>query len=178
MSTHAFTKNSFYNYTCLCWPRACQFWLPDTFGYSAQLPQIMLGCGISNFLTQKLSWNLVNTFPVSEAPETWDQQEMNDIPIENLPLSLLFLLKSNTFFWEGLDGSTVLTHFPPGDSYGMQGKVNDVSFLSFFCSERRNLKWLWLKPFFHEISTKNLRQKWKKKSPFLRSIFLLILMLI
>lgn len=42
-----------------------QFWLPDTFGYSAQLPQIMQGCGISNFLTQKLSWNLVNTFPVS-----------------------------------------------------------------------------------------------------------------
>lgn len=42
-----------------------QFWLPDTFGYSAQLPQIMRGCGIPNFLTQKLSWNLVNTFPVS-----------------------------------------------------------------------------------------------------------------
>lgn len=41
-----------------------QFWLPDTFGYSAQLPQIMQGSGISNFLTQKLSWNLVNTFPV------------------------------------------------------------------------------------------------------------------
>lgn len=73
-----------------------EFWLPDTFGYSAQLPQIMRGCGISNFLTQKLSWNLVNTFP------------------------------SNTFFWEGLDGSKVLTHFPPGDSYGMQGKVNDL----------------------------------------------------
>uniref|UniRef100_A0AAX7UQ40 Alpha-mannosidase 2C1 n=1 Tax=Astatotilapia calliptera TaxID=8154 RepID=A0AAX7UQ40_ASTCA len=41
-----------------------EFWLPDTFGYSAQLPQIMQGCGISNFLTQKLSWNLVNTFPL------------------------------------------------------------------------------------------------------------------
>lgn len=41
-----------------------QFWLPDTFGYSAQLPQIMKGCEISRFLTQKLSWNLVNTFPV------------------------------------------------------------------------------------------------------------------
>lgn len=42
-----------------------QFWLPDTFGYSAQLPQIMRGCGIRHFLTQKLSWNLVNSFPVS-----------------------------------------------------------------------------------------------------------------
>lgn len=44
-----------------------QFWLPDTFGYSAQLPQLMCGCGIKRFLTQKLSWNLVNTFPVSRA---------------------------------------------------------------------------------------------------------------
>ncbi|XP_036074006.1 alpha-mannosidase 2C1 isoform X5 [Rousettus aegyptiacus] len=41
-----------------------QFWLPDTFGYSAQLPQIMRSCGITHFLTQKLSWNLVNSFPV------------------------------------------------------------------------------------------------------------------
>ncbi|XP_023509028.1 alpha-mannosidase 2C1 isoform X3 [Equus przewalskii] len=41
-----------------------EFWLPDTFGYSAQLPQIMRSCGIRHFLTQKLSWNLVNSFPV------------------------------------------------------------------------------------------------------------------
>uniref|UniRef100_A0A4W4DUC3 alpha-mannosidase n=1 Tax=Electrophorus electricus TaxID=8005 RepID=A0A4W4DUC3_ELEEL len=41
-----------------------EFWLPDTFGYSAQLPQIMQGAGIDRFLTQKLSWNLVNTFPL------------------------------------------------------------------------------------------------------------------
>lgn len=41
-----------------------QFWLPDTFGYSAQLPQIVNLCGISRFVTQKLSWSLVNQFPV------------------------------------------------------------------------------------------------------------------
>lgn len=34
----------------------------------------------------------------------------------------------NTFFWEGLDGSKVLTHFPPGNSYEMKGKVDDVSY--------------------------------------------------
>ncbi|NWH64595.1 MA2C1 mannosidase, partial [Geococcyx californianus] len=73
-----------------------EFWLPDTFGYSAQLPQLMRGCGIRRFLTQKLSWNLVNTFPY------------------------------HTFFWEGIDGSRVLTHFPPGDSYGMQGRVEEM----------------------------------------------------
>lgn len=47
-----------------------QFWLPDTFGYSAQLPQIMRSCGIGHFLTQKLSWNLVNSFPVSRPQGT------------------------------------------------------------------------------------------------------------
>ncbi|KFO82043.1 Alpha-mannosidase 2C1, partial [Cuculus canorus] len=73
-----------------------EFWLPDTFGYSAQLPQLMRGCGIRRFLTQKLSWNLVNTFP------------------------------HHTFFWEGIDGSQVLTHFPPGDSYGMHGRVEEM----------------------------------------------------
>lgn len=37
----------------------------------------------------------------------------------------------NTFFWEGLDGSQVLTHFPPGNSYEMKGKVEDVSYSIF-----------------------------------------------
>ncbi|XP_062998541.1 alpha-mannosidase 2C1 isoform X2 [Elgaria multicarinata webbii] len=73
-----------------------EFWLPDTFGYSAQLPQVMRGCGIRRFLTQKLSWNLVNTFP------------------------------HNTFFWEGIDGSQVLAHFPPADSYGLAGRVEEM----------------------------------------------------
>ena len=41
------------------------FWLPDTFGYAAQLPQIMRGVGCEYFLTQKLSWNLLNKFPHS-----------------------------------------------------------------------------------------------------------------
>ncbi|XP_006817807.1 alpha-mannosidase 2C1-like [Saccoglossus kowalevskii] len=74
-----------------------EFWLPDTFGYSAQLPQIMKGAGIERFVTQKLSWSLVNKFP------------------------------HNTFVWEGLDGSQVLTHFPPGDCYTMKATVEDVS---------------------------------------------------
>ncbi|XP_029431160.1 LOW QUALITY PROTEIN: alpha-mannosidase 2C1 [Rhinatrema bivittatum] len=73
-----------------------EFWLPDTFGYSAQLPQLMCGSGIQRFLTQKLSWSLVNSFP------------------------------HHTFFWEGINGSRVLTHFPPGDSYGMMGRVEEM----------------------------------------------------
>ncbi len=57
------------------------FWLPDTFGYSAALPQIILGCGLRYFLTTKISWNDTNLFPMT------------------------------TFLWQGLDGSRVLTHF-------------------------------------------------------------------
>lgn len=57
------------------------FWLPDTFGYSAALPQIMQGFGVKYFLTTKLAWNDTNAFP-------WE-----------------------TFVWEGLDKSKVLSHF-------------------------------------------------------------------
>ncbi len=57
------------------------FWEPDTFGYSAALPQILKGCGIRYFLTTKLSWNEANQFP------------------------------HDTFVWKGIDGTPVLTHF-------------------------------------------------------------------
>lgn len=38
-------------------------WLPDTFGYSSQLPQICRLAGMPSFFTQKLSWSQFNTFP-------------------------------------------------------------------------------------------------------------------
>ncbi len=62
-------------------------WLPDVFGYSGNLPQILKKAGVDYFLTQKLSWNLYNKFP------------------------------HTTFIWQGIDGSEVLTHFPPEDTY-------------------------------------------------------------
>ncbi|WVQ85168.1 hypothetical protein IAT38_007333 [Cryptococcus sp. DSM 104549] len=40
-------------------------WLPDTFGYAPQLPQILRLAGIDYFFTQKLSWNNINVFPNS-----------------------------------------------------------------------------------------------------------------
>ncbi len=64
-----------------------EFWNPDVFGYSGQLPQIIRGMGIEYFLTQKLSWNQFNK------------------------------PKSQNFYWEGIDGSQVFTHFPPADTY-------------------------------------------------------------
>ena len=38
-------------------------WLPDVFGYSAALPQILKKADINYFLTQKISWNQFNEFP-------------------------------------------------------------------------------------------------------------------
>jgi len=78
---------------------ATEFWLPDSFGYSSQLPQIMKGAKISAFVTQKLSWNMFNKFPYQ------------------------------TFLWEGLDGSEILTHFPPADSYVSRMTVDELLFM-------------------------------------------------
>ncbi len=62
-------------------------WLPDTFGFSAGLPQIMVKSGLKYFLSQKLSWNQVNEFPY------------------------------HTFIWRGLDNSEVIAHFLPENDY-------------------------------------------------------------
>ncbi|GGN12736.1 alpha-mannosidase [Lentzea pudingi] len=64
-----------------------EVWLPDSFGYSAALPQLIKLSGSRWFLTQKLSWNQINKFP------------------------------HHTFWWEGIDGTRIFTHFPPVDTY-------------------------------------------------------------
>lgn len=56
-------------------------WLPDVFGYSWALPQILKKAGIHTFMTTKISWNQYNRMP------------------------------HDTFKWKGIDGSEVLTHF-------------------------------------------------------------------
>ncbi len=65
-------------------------WLPDSFGYSAALPQIVKAAGSRYFLTQKISWNQVNRMP------------------------------HHTFNWEGIDGTRIFTHFPPVDTYNAE----------------------------------------------------------
>ncbi|WUD72524.1 glycosyl hydrolase-related protein [Streptomyces sp. NBC_00510] len=67
-----------------------EIWLPDTFGYTAAFPQLAKLAGVRWFLTQKLSWNQSNKMP------------------------------HHTFWWEGIDGTRVFTHFPPVDTYNSQ----------------------------------------------------------
>ncbi|MEU1500973.1 glycoside hydrolase family 38 C-terminal domain-containing protein [Streptomyces sp. NPDC005732] len=65
-------------------------WLPDSFGYNAAYPQLAKLAGNDWFLTQKLSWNQTNKLP------------------------------HHSFWWEGLDGTRIFTHFPPVDTYNAE----------------------------------------------------------
>ena len=56
-------------------------WLPDVFGYSAALPQILKKCGVDRFVTSKISWNETNQMPY------------------------------DTFNWQGLDGTRIFSYF-------------------------------------------------------------------
>lgn len=72
-------------------------WLPDSFGYSAALPQIVKAAGSRWFLTQKISWNQINRMP------------------------------HHTFSWEGIDGTRLFTHFPPVDTYNSELSGRDLA---------------------------------------------------
>jgi len=73
-------------------------WLPDVFGYPGNLPQLIKESGCDYFLTQKLSWNDTNK------PE------------------------HHTFWWEGIDGTRVFTHFPPADTYNGDFSAEQVEY--------------------------------------------------
>ncbi len=57
-------------------------WLPDVFGYSAAIPQLIKKSGMEYFMTTKIGWSEFNKFPY------------------------------DTFKWRGIDGTEVLSHFP------------------------------------------------------------------
>ena len=56
-------------------------WLPDVFGYSAALPQILKKSGVDKFVTSKISWSEYNKMP------------------------------HDSFMWEGIDGTEIFTYF-------------------------------------------------------------------
>jgi len=62
-------------------------WLPDVFGYSGAIPQLLKLAGVDYFMTQKLSWNTVNDHP------------------------------HHTFRWRGIDGTEVIAHMLPEETY-------------------------------------------------------------
>lgn len=71
-------------------------WLPDVFGFSGAIPQILLGAGMENFFTIKVTWSEVNTFPY------------------------------DLFLWEGIDGSRVLAHTFDNPGAGYNGNIEPL----------------------------------------------------
>lgn len=71
-------------------------WLPDTFGYNGNLPQILTKSGMDWFQTIKLAWNKVTDFP------------------------------HRTFHWQGIDGSSVLVHMPPEGDYNSRAAADGL----------------------------------------------------
>ncbi|MBU5346299.1 alpha-mannosidase [Paenibacillus lautus] len=72
-------------------------WMPDVFGYSASLPQLLKKSGVDYMMTQKLSWSEYNRHP------------------------------HHSFLWEGIDGSAVLTHMPPEDTYNSPAAPRSIA---------------------------------------------------
>lgn len=73
------------------------FFVPDSFGFSGNLPQILRGCGVDYFVTSKLSWNDTNRFPY------------------------------DTFLWKGIDGSSVKATMIKGAYEGTNDPVQIAS---------------------------------------------------
>lgn len=79
--------------------RKCEYlWLPDVFGYSWALPQILKLCEIDTFMTTKISWNQFNTIP------------------------------DDLFKWRGIDGSEVLTYFVDTPSEGQDSSTRYATY--------------------------------------------------
>ena len=71
-------------------------WIPDVFGYSGCLPQIMRQTGVDYFFATKLTWSSINLFPYS------------------------------SFVWKGIDGSEVLVHVTQENGYNMSASAEEI----------------------------------------------------
>jgi alpha-mannosidase len=72
-------------------------WMPDVFGYTGSLPQLLKKSGVDYMMTQKLSWSVYNTHP------------------------------HHSFIWEGIDGTQILTHLPPEDTYNSPASPRSIA---------------------------------------------------
>lgn len=103
-------------------------WLPDVFGYSAALPQIMKKSGICYFMTTKISWNGYNKMPY------------------------------DSFYWKGIDGTKILTHFIPTRNYVMPGTEpnNTNTIYTTYCGELNPMQ---MKGAWQRYQQKNLNKE-------------------
>lgn len=86
-------------------------WLPDCFGFTPALPQLLRGAGISGFFTHKLNWSETNRFPY------------------------------DLFWWEGLDGSRVLAHGFNNPAGGYNGVLGPSAALGVWTNYQQKGAW-------------------------------------
>ena len=75
-------------------------WLPDVFGYAWNLPQLIRLAGLEYFFTIKIGWNQFNKMPY------------------------------DSFWWQGLDGTRVLTHFSTSPEPPWRGGLDTASLMN------------------------------------------------
>lgn len=85
--------------------------LPDVFGYSAALPQILKKAGVEHFVTSKISWNEVNKMPVDE------------------------------FLWQGIDGTEIFTTFLTAQDYQGPEASNFTTYIGMINSSMMKGAW-------------------------------------
>lgn len=103
-------------------------WLPDVFGYAAALPQILKKSGIRYFMTTKLSWNGYNKMPY------------------------------DTFYWKGIDGSKILTHFVSTRDYIRPG-TDTTNINTIFTTYNGDLNPMQMKGSWQRFQQKNLHNE-------------------
>ena len=103
-------------------------WLPDVFGYSAALPQIMKKSGIRYFMTTKISWNGYNKMPY------------------------------DSFYWKGIDGTKILTHFISTRDYIRPG-TDTTNINTIYTTYNAELNPLQIKGTWQRYQQKNLNKE-------------------
>ncbi len=84
-------------------------WLPDVFGYSAAMPQILKKSGVDKFVTSKISWNESNRMPY------------------------------DTFYWQGIDGTEIFTYFLTAHNHEIGKKPGTICTYNGNCSPAMTL---------------------------------------
>lgn len=84
-------------------------WLPDVFGYSAAMPQILRKSGVDKFVTSKISWSETNKMPY------------------------------DTFYWEGIDGTEIFTYFLTAHTHVKGKPIGNICAYNGNCSPAMTL---------------------------------------
>ncbi|KIM65521.1 glycoside hydrolase family 38 protein [Scleroderma citrinum Foug A] len=93
-------------------------WLPDSFGITGAYPQLIRDAGMKYFFTQKLSWVAAGTICTSNLNNLWQSAVYN---------YFRNVFPHTTFNWVGIDGTQVLCHMTPVETYTAQASIGEIN---------------------------------------------------